>query len=225
MTFKDNIPCSDPELLKQALTHKSFFVENRSECHGDNEKLEFLGDAVLDLIVSALLLKKFPLESEGDLSQRRSGLVNETILASLGKKLELGGCIRLGKGEMASGGASKPRIVASAFEAVVGAVFLSEGYARACDFVTPLIEEKIEESKNLDLNPEDFKTRFQEWVQKRFKTTPIYEVTSEVGQDHEKMFSVVVKVLGDVKSEGVGKSKKAAEQAAAKKALSEVKNE
>lgn len=225
MTFKENIPCSDPELLEQALTHKSFFVENRADCTGDNEKLEFLGDAVLDLIVSDLLLKKFPLESEGDLSQRRSGLVNETILASLGKKLELGNHIRLGKGESASGGASKQRIVASAFEAIVGALFLSEGYARASEFVAPLIEEKIEESKSLDLNPEDFKTRFQEWVQKKHKTTPVYEVTSEVGQDHEKMFSVVVKVLDEVKSEGVGKSKKAAEQAAAKKALSEVKSE
>ncbi|OQW51316.1 MAG: hypothetical protein A4S09_10295 [Proteobacteria bacterium SG_bin7] len=225
MTLKNSIPCSDPGLLRQALTHKSFFVENRGECSGDNEKLEFLGDAVLDLVVSDLLLKRFPLESEGDLSQRRSGLVNETILACLGKKLDIGSLIRLGRGEMASGGASKPRIVASAFEAVVGAVFLSEGYARACEFVTPLIDEKIEESKSLDLNPEDFKTRFQEWVQKKYKTTPVYEVISEVGQDHEKTFSVVVKVLGEVKSEGVGKSKKSAEQAAAKKALSEVGNE
>ena len=224
MTFKENIPCSNSELLKQAFTHKSFFVENRTECNGDNEKLEFLGDAVLDLIVSDLLLRRFPLETEGDLSQRRSGLVNETILASLGKKMEIGSRIKLGKGESASGGANKQRIVASAFEAIVGAIFLSEGYAKACDFVTPLIEEKIEESKSLDLNPEDFKTRFQEWVQKKFKTTPVYEVISETGQDHEKMFSVVVKVLGEVKSEGTGKSKKAAEQAAAKKALSGVKD-
>lgn len=223
MTFKENLPCSNPELLKQALTHKSFFVENRGECSGDNEKLEFLGDAVLDLIVSDLLLRRFPLESEGDLSQRRSGLVNETILASLGKQLEIGNRLRLGKGESASGGASKQRILASTFEAVVGAVFLSEGYARTCDFVTPLMEEKIEQSKSLDLNPEDFKTRFQEWVQKKFKTTPVYEVISETGQDHEKLFSVTVKVLGQIKAQGEGKSKKTAEQSAAKKALSELK--
>ncbi len=103
MTLSKHIPCSDAELLQTAFTHKSFFVENRQDCSGDNEKLEFLGDAVLDLIVSELLLQMFPAESEGDLSQRRSGLVNENILASVGSQLELGPQIRLGKGESASG--------------------------------------------------------------------------------------------------------------------------
>lgn len=222
MTLNKDIPCSDAELLERAFTHKSFFVENREECAGDNEKLEFLGDAVLDLIVSELLLQRFPLESEGDLSQRRSGLVNEGLLASLGTQLGLGAKIRLGKGESASGGATKPRILASTFEAIIGAVFLKDGYVAAREFVSPLISQKIEETKSLNLNPEDFKTRFQEWVQKKYKTIPIYEVISESGQDHEKVFAIVVRVLGEVKGKGEGKSKKTAEQAAARQALSEV---
>ncbi len=224
MTFKDKIPCSDTELLLQALTHKSFFVENREACAGDNEKLEFLGDAVIDLIVSEILLQKFPAETEGDLSQRRSGLVNESLLANLAVNLEIGPNIRLGKGENATGGAQKPRILASTFEAIVGAIFLKEGYAVAKTFVTPMMLQKIDETKSCELNPEDFKTRYQEWVQKKFKTTPVYEVKTESGQDHEKTFEVIVKVNGQIKGEGAGKSKKMAEQNAARQALNEVKN-
>jgi ribonuclease III len=219
MTLKSKIPCADAALLEQALTHKSFFVEHRDECAGDNEKLEFLGDAVIDLVVSEILFARFPKETEGDLSMRRSALVNETVLASFGNRIDLGSAIRLGKGESSSGGAGKPRILASAFEAIVGAIFLSDGYDSACKFIKPFMEQQIEESKSLDPNPEDFKTRFQELVQKKNKTVPVYEIVEESGLDHQKSFRVVVKVLGEIKGEGAGKSKKVAEQAAARAAL------
>ena len=218
------IPCQNARLLEQAFTHKSFFVENRLLCNGDNEKLEFLGDAVLDLAVSELLYQKFPSETEGDLSQRRSSLVNEGVLAGIASELEIGAHLKLGRGEAATGGSQKPRILASTFEAIVGAIFLSSGYNSAADFIRPLFEAKLESIAQGELNPEDFKTRFQEWAQRNFKTTPTYEVVSESGLDHEKTFTVVVKVLGEVKGEGLGKNKKNAEQAAARVAFGGIKN-
>lgn len=217
-----NLSFSNTNLWLRALTHKSFFVENRDVCDGDNEKLEFLGDAVLDLAISELLLHRFPNDAEGDLSQKRASLVNESILANVANDLNLGPSIRLGKGEKAASGASKPRILASTFEAIVGALFLDGGYPKAFEFVSKNFSDRISSLVGVVSNQDDFKTRYQEFIQKNFKTTPIYELISESGPDHDKVFLVAVKVDGLVKAQGKGRSKKMAEQMAAKSALEEL---
>ncbi len=214
-----SIPCANTSLLERAFTHKSYYVENRQTAGGDNEKLEFLGDAVLDLVISELLLRQFPDDSEGDLSQKRSGLVNESVLAQVALTLAIGSNLKLGRGEEASGGAQKPRLLASALEAVIGAIFIDGGYSRASEFIQALFAERVAALQGPNFNYEDFKTRYQEYVQKFYKTTPIYEMVSESGPDHDKIFIVAVKINGEVKTSGEGKSKKAAEQAAAKQAL------
>ena len=215
------IQFSNSKLLEQSLIHKSFFIENRDLCEGDNEKLEFLGDAVLDLVVSELLIKKFPLDSEGDLSQKRASLVNEGTLAAIASELELGKFVKLGRGERSAGGDKKPRILASVLEAIVGALFLDSGYPRALEFLSQIFEERVSQLVGVPSNQDDFKTRFQELVQRVSKSTPLYELISESGPDHDKVFVVGVKVDGVLKAEGLGRSKKIAEQMAAKKALEE----
>ncbi|MDZ4659995.1 MAG: ribonuclease III [Pseudomonadota bacterium] len=213
---------SNPKLLEQALIHKSFFIENRDLCEGDNEKLEFLGDAVLDLVVSDLLLKKFPLDAEGDLSQKRASLVNESTLALISLELDIGKLIKLGRGERTAGGDKKPRILASTLEAIVGALFLDSGYSSALKFLAEIFHDRINSLVGVASNQDDYKTRYQELVQRTSKSTPLYDLISESGPDHDKLFVVGVKVDGVLMAEGLGRSKKMAEQLAAKKALEEV---
>lgn len=208
----------DSKLLTQSMTHKSFSYENKSEV-GDNEKLEFLGDAVLDLVLGEYLMEIFSEQSEGALSKKRASLVNEGTLALVAKNLELHNELRLGKGESQSGGATKPRLLASAWEALVGALFLEAGFEK-----TKLIvrEQFLEIIRNF--NPEedfvaDFKTRLQEISQKSLKATPVYDIVSEDGPPHDRVFVVRVKINGQVIAEGEGRSKKAAEQEAARIAL------
>lgn len=229
MSFEKIIPrleslqFSNIKLFEQALIHKSFFIENRPICEGDNEKLEFLGDAVLDLVVSELLIKKFPLDSEGDLSQKRASLVNESTLATISTQLELGNFIKLGRGERAAGGDKKPRILASTLEAIIGALFLDKGYPTAFSFLAEIFEERVSNLVGVASNQDDYKTRYQEIIQRLKRSTPLYELISESGPDHDKEFVVGVKVDGELRAEGKGRSKKVAEQMAAKRALEEVK--
>lgn len=212
-TFKQN------EWLEQALTHKSFRNETQ-EVEFDNERLEFLGDAVLDLALSELLMETFPGDQEGPLSKKRASLVNEEQLCELAREMGLDQVLRLGKGEKQSGGLQKPRLLASGLEAIFGAVFTDGGYPAAQELVrrlfTPLMTSFNEGGAPF---ARDFKTRLQELMQEKYKQTPSYTVEREEGPDHEKTFAVSVRIGTQILAEGVGRSKKASEQDAARRAL------
>lgn len=203
------------KLLEQALTHKSF------QSIEQNERLEFLGDAVIDLVLAQILMEKFPEQDEGRLSKKRAGLVNESSLAQIAQDLELGSQIRLGKSEIQSEGSKKPRILAGTFEALVGALYLDAGFEPTRSLVTPLIEKRM---KELDADQDyslDFKTRLQELVQEKQNSPPTYKVVAEKIEGNSRTFSIQVEVGGVVLGLGHGPSKKTAEQEAAKKALAE----
>ena len=206
----------DASLLAHALTHVSF---DRKKSGGNNEVLEFLGDAVLDLAISDLLIRRFPKRTEGDLSRMRAGLVNSVVLAEKASTLDLGTLLLLGKGEELSGGRSKASILAGAFEALLGAVYQDGGYESAQRIVERYFVSDIVERT---LGHRDYKTRLQEISQMLFRAPPTYRLISEIGPDHEKCFTTEITVGGKVLGTGAGKSKKQAEQEAAKKALHEL---
>jgi ribonuclease-3 len=211
------------ELLLLSLTHKSYANERSgglSSVHTDNERLEYLGDAVLDLALSDLLMTRFPDDSEGALSKKRASLVNEETLATIARELELEKVILLGKGEIKTGGLHKPRILASSLEAILGAIYQDGGFKPARAVVEKLFFSRIEEIgvSNVDFR-HDYKTRLQEKAQEIRKATPTYQVEKEVGPDHDKTFEVSVRLDGETLAMGIGRSKKAAEQDAARKAL------
>jgi ribonuclease-3 len=200
------------ELLERALTHRSYANEIRSQA-GDNEKLEFLGDAVLDLVVGHHLMDAFPDLSEGELSVTRAQVVSEAGLSEEAARLGLGSFLRLGKGEERTGGREKPSLLADAFEAVVAAVYLDGGFEAARDLVERLLADRM---RAIDASGfYDFKTRLQESAQAKLKTTPEYRVVAEAGPDHDKTFEVAVVIKDREWARAAGKSKKAAEQRAA----------
>ena len=209
----------DRALLEQALRHASWCNEqNRDGAAklGDNQRLEFLGDAVLSLTVSQRLMSRFPEAHEGDLSVTRAQVVSEEGLSDVAGKLGFGNWLLLGKGEEKSGGRAKPKILSDAFEAIVAAVYLDGGFQAAWDLVERLLTDRINaaEIKNFY----DFKTRLQETSQARLKATPTYRVVQELGPDHDKRFVVAVTIGTDEWARAVGKSKKEAEQMAAAEA-------
>ena len=206
----------DPALLVRSLTHVSY---ERQKSEGHNEVLEFLGDAVLDLAVSDLLMRKNPEKPEGVLSKMRAALVNATSLAEKAANLDLGSLMRIGKGEELSGGRSKPSILAGAFEAVLGAVYRDGGYQPAQQVVERYFGADVTAKR---LGQHDYKTRLQEISQMLFRAPPVYQVVSETGPDHEKFFVTEISVGGNVLGKGEGRSKKQSEQAAARKALHEL---
>jgi ribonuclease-3 len=216
-----------PELLLLSLTHKSYANEKSGgvpTVQVDNERLEFLGDAVLDLALSDCLMNRFPTDSEGSLSKKRASLVNEDTLSKLALELQLESLIRLGKGEIKTGGLQKPRILASSFEAILGAVYQDAGFAAVLGMVNRLFATRIEEVGSWDVDfRHDYKTRLQEKMQEIHKSTPTYKVEAESGPDHDKQFEVSVRLDGVAIATGNGRSKKAAEQDAARKALEQVK--
>jgi ribonuclease-3 len=206
----------EPALLEQALRHASWCNEHASEKLEDNERLEFLGDAVLDLVVGHQLMKRFPQLREGELSVTRAQVVSEAGLSEVASQLGIGTWITLGKGEEKSGGRGKPSILADAFEALVAAVYLDGGFDAAREMVERLLSQRIE---NVEFKGfYDFKTRLQEMAQARLKATPTYRVVSELGPDHDKRFVVAVTIGSDEWARAVGKSKKEAEQMAAAEA-------
>ncbi len=209
--------------LTLALTHKSFANEmlaGHSTVGHDNERLEFLGDAVLDLTLSDILMRRFPNDSEGGLSKKRASLVNEETLFRIAGQLTLERLIRLGKGEVKTGGLAKPRILASSVEAMLGAVFLDGGYQAVSRVVEKLFLSLLDDVSRSDVDfRDDFKTRLQERVQEKHRSTPIYRVERETGPDHDKQFEVSVRLFENIIATGVGRSKKAAEQDAARQAL------
>ena len=198
--------------LDQSLRHPTYVNENRGENIKDNQRLEFLGDAVLGLVVGSLLMARYPEQGEGELTRIRAGLVREEQLAEIARAIDLGRHLMLGKGEAQAGGAQKSSILADTLEALVAAVYLDGGFQKAFDMVkrwfTPL----------LDSDPVDAKTQLQEILQKGHKRTPIYRVAAETGPDHDKTFHVTLS-FENHQTEGAGKNKKQAEQEAAKKAL------
>lgn len=205
-------------LLNRALTHKSFANELKQNTE-HNEKLEFLGDAVLDLVVGEFLFERFPEDTEGGLSKKRASIVNEEVLSELALDMELNKLMQLGKGETLTGGALKPRLIASSLEAIVGAMYLDGGFDAAKGFIRrefSTLTDKVCGSEDFE---KDYKTRLQELVQKSLKETPKYEVLAEEGPPHDREFLVCVKVKEDVWAQGRGRSKKNAEQSAAKNAL------
>jgi ribonuclease-3 len=207
------------ELLARALTHKSFHNEQNHCPVGDNERLEFLGDAVVGLALSDELMRRYPRASEGDLSKWRASLVNEASLADLAEKWRLGDSLRLGRGEVQSQGTKKPRILASAFEAMVGAIYLDAGYERTRVLLLEAFQEKLSVEFENAFGDLDYKTRLQEVTQHRFRLVPRYEVLQETGPDHDKMFLIEVRLGDKGLAQGRGRSKKQAAQEAAKKAL------
>jgi ribonuclease III len=206
----------DPSLLVRALTHVS---SDRKKTGSHNEVLEFLGDAVLDLAISDLLIQRFPERTEGDLSRMRAGLVNSVALAEKANTLALGSMLFLGKGEERSAGRNKPSILAGAFEALLGGVYQDGGYDPARRIVERYFAADILERT---LGQQDYKTRLQEISQLLFRAPPIYRLLSESGPDHEKCFVTEISVGGKVLGRGEGKSKKQSEQEAARKALREL---
>jgi ribonuclease-3 len=209
---------SDPALLVRSLTHVSY---QRTKSEGHNEVLEFLGDAVLDLAVSDLLMRSFPDKSEGDLSRMRAALVNSTVLAEKAAALNLGALLRLGKGEERSDGRTKPSILAGAFEALLGAVYRDGGYDPARRLVECYFAPDV---RAKTLGQQDYKTRLQEISQMLFREPPVYKLVSEKGPDHAKCFVTEIAVGGKVLGRGEGRSKKQSEQEAAKKGLQELQN-
>jgi len=206
----------DAGLLRRALTHVSHDRHNRGD---HNEVLEFLGDAVLDLAVSDLLMQHNPGKTEGDLSRMRAALVNSIVLAEKAGTLQLGALLRVGKGEERSQGRRKPSILAGAFEAILGAVYRDGGYQAACAVVERFF---LPEVTGKQLGQQDHKTRLQEISQMLFHAPPSYRIVAEAGPDHEKRFVTEITVGGQVLGRGEGKSKKIAEQEAAKVALAEL---
>ena len=207
----------NPDLLRTALTHKSFVNENPALLREDNERLEFLGDAVLDLAVGHLLMDRFPVRSEGDLSKRRASIVNEQGLYEVAARLALGDWLFLGRGEEQTGGRKKPSLLADACEAVLAAVYLDGGFAAAFGVIQGLFEERLAAIEKA--GGEDFKTQLQEVVQAKLRQVPRYTVVGESGPDHEKVFEVAVLVGGQELARASGRSKKEAEQRAARLAL------
>jgi len=208
----------DKKLIIEALTHKSYKQPY------DNERLEFLGDAVLDLVVGEYLFKKFKTSDEGNLSKIRASLVNETGFDKLARALRLGDYILLSNAEDNNGGREKSSLLSNAFEAIMGAIYLEAGLKKVEEIAIRLIEENHKEI-SLDSLFRDFKTTLQELTQARFGITPEYKVLASRGPDHKKEFEVGVFIEGKEYARASGKSKKIAQQEAAKEAVVMLKKE
>lgn len=203
---------TDPGHLEAALVHRSFCAEHLDI--QSNERLEFLGDAVLGLAVTDFVYEQYPDLPEGELAKLRASVVNAEVLAEIAAELHIGPELSLGKGEDASGGRDKPSILADAMEAVIAAVYLDGGWEAAEAFVLRLLGERIREGA-AGPGGHDFKTRLQELAARRYEQLPRYQVRAE-GPDHSKHFFASVRIEGEVLGEGEGRSKKQAEQAAAR---------
>jgi ribonuclease III len=204
----------DPSRLDAALIHRSYCAEY--PVASSNERLEFLGDAVLGLVVTVYVYEEFPDLPEGELAKLRASVVNAEVLAQVAAEIDLGPALLLGKGEDGSGGRDKPSILADAIEAVIAAVYLDGGWDAARDLVLALLEDRIREAAT-GPGGQDYKTRLQELAARRFDQLPRYQVRAE-GPDHSKRFFASVRLNGETRGEGEGRSKKQAEQAAARAA-------
>lgn len=207
---------ADPGLLLDALTHRSFKNERPDLASTDNERLEFLGDAVVDLVVASLLFVQFPDADEGELTRRRADLVSEKGLCEAAEAIGVGEAMRLGKGEQKSGGRSKPRLLSSALEACVGAIYRDGGVDAAFEAARRILEPRLHTSAP---GHRDAKSRAQEWAQAHLGGTPSYRLLGSEGPDHNREFTVALELHGEEVATGAGRSKMDAEQAAARAAL------
>lgn len=209
-------PFTDPDLLRQALTHRSYGVPH-------NERLEFIGDAILNCVVALSLYERFPALPEGDLSRVRAHLVNKDTLAQVARRLGLGAAVRLGDGEARSGGADRPSILADAMEAVFGAVFLDAGFAAARRTIGVVYADLLRDVDPSTLG-KDPKTRLQEWLQSQRLPVPEYAIIATTGEAHAQHFVVECRIADlSIVALGTGSSRRAAEQDAALQALAAVK--
>ncbi|MCJ7624995.1 MAG: ribonuclease III [Anaerolineaceae bacterium] len=211
LQFKDSL------LLTRALTHRSYLNEHPSTLE-DNERLEYLGDAVLDFLVAGWLYNRYPEMAEGDLTRLRSSFVQTERLADFARKIELGKALRLGRGEVQNGGRNRSALLCDAFEALIGALYLGNDIKVVQDFISQFLEE-AEEKILLNHRFEDPKSLLQEWAQANGFETPTYRTKSSSGPEHSKSFVVEVTVDGKIWGSGIGRSKQSAEKAAAHDAL------
>lgn len=211
----------DKDLLKQVFVHRSYLNEHPKFALAHNERLEFLGDAVLELVVTEYLYSNYK-NPEGELTNWRSALVKGEMLAKVAKNLKMGQYLLLSKGEQRSGGNGRDLILANTFEALVGAIYLEAGYAVAKKFIEKALLVNFKEILDNKLYL-DSKSRLQEWSQEKFGITPTYKVISEFGPDHSKEFMIGVVVGEELVAQGAGSSKQKAEQAAANEALKKLK--
>jgi ribonuclease-3 len=225
-SFSINYQFHDRALLDEALTHKSYVNERKSQARRHNERLEFLGDAALSLIISEYLAGQYPQLSEGALSKLKAGLVSETSLAAAARRLDLGAHLRLGRGEELSKGREKPSLLADALEAVIAAIYLDGGLEASRVFTLDALGDELSRIGSPQTKPggDDYKTRFQEWCQQRYEALPRYVLVNESGPDHQKCFTVEVEIEGKVAGSGLGYSKKEAEQMAARQALENIES-
>ena len=212
------IKFKDYSLLSRALTHRSYLNENPNIALADNERLEFLGDAVLDFIVGAYLYHRFPEMDEGELTSLRAALVRAKTLADFARQLELGQFLQLGYGEAENGGRERVPILCATFEAVVGAMYLDQGLEKVEHLVEQLVGPALVTIMASSLH-KDAKSEFQVWAQARYNVTPHYEVIDSSGPDHAKVFTVQVKLGNDIWGMGSGRSKRRAAQVAAAEAM------
>jgi ribonuclease III len=214
----------NPALLVEALTHKSHVNERKSQDRRHNERLEFLGDAVLSLIISDHLATSFPRLSEGALSKLKAKLVSEQSLAAAAKRLRLGARLQIGRGEEVSKGREKSSLLADALEALIAAIYVDGGLEASRQFTLDVLREELQEAECQQATPgdDDYKTRFQEWCQRHYDVLPRYVTVRETGPDHQKVFEVEVQVGGKTQGAGQGHSKKEAEQLAAQQALKQL---
>lgn len=219
-----NVTFADKALLQRALTHRSYLNENPEYPLEDNERLEFLGDAILDFITGEYLFHHFPEMAEGQLTNLRSALVRTETLAHFATELNLGDHLYLGRGEEEGGGRERKAILCDAFEAVIGALYLERGLDFTRHFVQPMIEPALEDVLNSD-SQKDAKSRLQELAQSHFQLTPTYRTIKEVGPDHAKEFTVEALIGHKAYGRGIGYNKQAAAQAAAQRALEALERE
>ncbi len=224
--FLPHYQFKNARVLAEALTHKSYVNERKSAAQTHNERLEFLGDAVLSLIVSDHLAQRYPQLSEGALSKLKAHLVSEASLAQAARRMNLGAMLRLGRGEERSQGREKSSLLADALEAVIAAVYLDGGLEASRTFTLDVLQDELRQAEAHQATPgeEDYKTRLQEWCQKRYDRLPQYVMVRESGPDHQKHFEVEVRVNELVEGTGQGASKKEAEQMAAHHALDRIES-
>jgi ribonuclease-3 len=208
----------DRSLLLRALTHPSYLNEHPQEGLDDNQRLEFLGDAVLDFLSGDLLYQRFPEAPEGRLTRLRAALVRTETLASFAVECHIGAALLLGHGEEESGGRQRITNLCAAFEAVMGALYLDQGLEAVRQYVNPLFDRELEHIQHLELD-KDAKSRLQEWCQANLNLTPVYRTLDSRGPDHAKEFTVAVYAGNRLLAEGVGQSKQSAAQQAARLAL------
>ena len=207
-------------LLTRALTHRSFINENPDAIE-DNERLEFLGDAILDFVVAAWLYHRYPEMTEGDLTLVRTALVRTEQLAEFACQIRLGEAMRLGQGEIVSGGRTRRALLCGGFEALIGGYYLDQGVKAVEVFFEPFLANAVNEIL-VDGQPRDPKSLLQEWAQARGLNPPVYETVNETGPDHEKVFEVRVNIEGKASGSGTGNSKREASKVAAKAVLKQI---